>query len=65
MDSFDAFVMHEARQAKALAMRPKCGVCKEPIQSDEAICYDGDYYCEDCKEEFIELMIDLYTERIN
>ena len=37
------------------SIRPKCKCCEYEITSDMAYCLGGDWYCEDCEEEFFEI----------
>lgn len=39
-----------------LNMLPKCTCCGYPIQQEEALCIDGNYYCDDCVEDMIVLI---------
>lgn len=33
--------------------RPKCSCCGEPIFEEKAIYYDCEWWCDDCKYEFL------------
>lgn len=33
---------------KWLKSRPVCAECGEPIQQDDAVCINGEWYCDDC-----------------
>lgn len=43
---------HEAYQNRRLGKLPKCEICGEPIQQTKAVCYNDQWCCEDCEEEF-------------
>ena len=49
-DNADLWLM---QQEQKLARRPKCDVCKEPIQDDFAYVLGGVRYCPSCWEEFV------------
>lgn len=44
-----------------LERRPKCCACGEHIQTETAIYYNGDYYCDECEDEFLEEVKKDYT----
>ncbi len=53
-DNYDLYCQHEAEQEKWLAKRPKCDICKEPIQDEFLYDMDGVIMCKKCME--IEFM---------
>lgn len=63
-DSYDEFVLHEAEQLEKLKQGPICCCCQEAIMEDVAICYNGDWYCDDCEDAFIDVMRQEYRERV-
>ena len=45
-------------ERKYLAKLPKCSECDEPIQQEDAVCIEGEWYCDDClnnMREYIEV----------
>lgn len=38
-------------QEEKLERLPKCCECGEPIQQEEAVEIDGNWYCEDCEDK--------------
>ena len=50
-DSYDLFVENEARLEKILARLPKCCLCGEPIQQEDAVRLGNDWYCDDCLDD--------------
>ena len=51
IDNYDLWEAHDREQERQLARLPKCCCCGEPIQQEEAVCIDEDYYCEECEDE--------------
>ena len=49
-DNSDLFERHDAEQEAELRKLPVCCKCKEHIQQEEAVCYNGKWYCEDDEE---------------
>lgn len=47
-DAYDRFVDEEMRRAKMLERLPKCGLCEDHIQQEDAVRIDGKYYCDNC-----------------
>ncbi len=52
------FMRHDYEQQKALARLPKCCRCLMPIQQDDAVCIDGEYYCDECLDSMREYIGD-------
>lgn len=63
-DSYDEFVAHDARKESRLKERPVCCSCGEPIQEEFAYQLNGDWYCEDCEDVFIDVIRREYRERV-
>ena len=43
---------YSAEQDRRLSKLPRCSCCKEPIQQEKAVCYEGRWSCEECEIEF-------------
>ena len=44
----------EEEQEKKLKRLPLCICCEEHIRQDDAVCIDGDYYCDECLADMRE-----------
>lgn len=45
--------------------RPRCYVCDCVIESEYAVKYDGDFYCEDCEEIiWTDILRDRFVEKV-
>lgn len=44
----------DAELQRLLERLPKCTVCCEPIQQEDAVCINGDYYCDNCLDNMRE-----------
>ena len=53
----------EREEAKYRESLPECECCGEPIQSDYTYIILGDYYCEECAEEWLKAC-SVPTERL-
>jgi formylmethanofuran dehydrogenase subunit E len=53
-DPLKDFDRWDSQQQKRLDSLPKCKNCTHPIQQEDAVCIDGDYWCDDCLEEMRE-----------
>ena len=42
------FNRYNAEQQRRLESLPECANCGEHIQQEDAVCIDGDYYCDEC-----------------
>lgn len=49
-----------AAQERKLELLPKCCCCGEPIQTEEAICVNDEWYCEECELDAWEVVRDHY-----
>ena len=53
-DPVDASLsLHEIEEERYLESLPVCSCCEEPIQSDITYVIDGEYFCEECGEEWL------------
>ena len=50
-DPLADFHRHDREQERALSLLPKCGRCRERIQSEFCNEVDDEYVCDDCIEE--------------
>ena len=46
------YEMHEYRQYQELKKLPKCSVCHEHIQDEEAYCIHDCWVCNECMSDF-------------
>ena len=65
MDNSDLFERHDAEQERELRKLPVCCCCGDPIQQEQAVCFNGNFYCEDCEDEAWELIRKEYLEDIS
>lgn len=52
-DNYDLYKRYDRQQAEYEAKLPLCACCGEPIQSERMFDIGG-WYCEECKDTFIE-----------
>lgn len=57
-DAYDMWLAHDARQQKELEQLPECCHCCYPIQQEEAVCIDDQWYCNDCLETYYTKSLD-------
>ena len=50
----EALDRREAEEQRWLDSLPKCCECGEPIQDEYLYNFHGDYYCEECMNDFKE-----------
>jgi formylmethanofuran dehydrogenase subunit E len=50
-DAYDLHVENEERLEKMLARLPKCCLCGEHIQQEDAVRIGHAYYCDDCLKD--------------
>lgn len=50
MDNYDMWRQHDMEQSRRLERLPVCSYCGEPIQQEDAVCIDGEWFCDDCLE---------------
>lgn len=55
-DYNDLYDEYGCKQHAITARLPKCCKCQDPIYQEKAICYLGNWYCEDCEDEFFEII---------
>ena len=65
LDNYDLWERHDREQAKWLESLPICKYCGHPIQQEQAVCIEGDYYCEECEDEAWERLRKEYLEDID
>ena len=65
LDNYDLWEAHDRRQAKRMAKLPTCKCCGYEVQQEEAVCIEGDWYCEDCEDEAWERIRKDYLEDID
>lgn len=53
---------YEARRERSLRRHPLCLRCRERIVADEFYNFDGDYVCEDCRDDYISVNFKVNTE---
>ncbi len=53
-DNYDLWEQRDREQHRRLARFPKCTRCGEHIQQEDAVCIDGNYYCDNCLKELRE-----------
>lgn len=41
----------DAEQERALERLPRCTRCRYRIEDEDAVCIDGDWYCDECLKE--------------
>ena len=55
----------EAREAKRLKRFPCCAICGEHIDQEDAVCFHGEWICDDCLDDLrvvLEEMEEEYDE---
>ena len=63
-DSYDEFIAHDAKREDKLSECPVCCSCGGHIQEEFAYQFNNDWYCDDCEDEFIDIIRQEYRERI-
>jgi formylmethanofuran dehydrogenase subunit E len=61
-DNYDIWEAHDIEMERRRARRPVCECCGEHIQGDTAYLIHGDWYCEDCMDNYKELVEDYIDE---
>ena len=64
IDNYDLWEAHDNEQEAWLETLPVCKCCGHPIQQEEAVCIDGDWYCEYCEDEAWERLRKDFLENI-
>lgn len=64
IDNYDLFKMHDREQEERMARLPRCKCCGYKVQQEQAVCIEGDYYCEDCEDEAWERLRKDYLEDV-
>ena len=57
-DNYDIWRAHDIEMERRRARRPVCECCGKHIQSETAYLIQGDWYCEDCMDNYKELVED-------
>lgn len=63
-DPLADFDRYEAEKKKWLDSLQTCNCCKEPIQQEKAIHYNGKWCCEDCEGTFWQDIREDFLERV-
>lgn len=53
---------YDAEQERALERLPRCTCCNEPIQQDDAVCINDEWFCDGCLVDYFRKPIDDYIE---
>ena len=53
-DPIKDFEKHDAEQQERLKKFPVCKLCDHPIQQEDAVCFNGRWYCDECLSEHRE-----------
>ena len=61
-DSYDIWEAQDIAKERRRARRPVCECCGEHIQSETAYLIHGDWYCEECMDNYKELVEDYIDE---
>ena len=48
------FLARDAEQEMQLEKLPICTSCGEPIQQDDAVCFGGVHWCDECLDDLRE-----------
>lgn len=51
-DNLDMFERYDAAREAELQKLPVCSICKEYIQQEHAVFYNGKWSCKECEEDF-------------
>ena len=43
---------YEAEKARALERLPLCCCCDEPIQQEDAVCINDEWFCDSCLADY-------------
>lgn len=50
MDNLEMWERHDAEQERRLQRLPRCKICREPIQQEDAVYIDG-FICDECLDD--------------
>lgn len=50
-DNFDIWEAHDIEMERRRMRLPECACCGEHIQQEDAVCINGDWYCDSCLDE--------------
>lgn len=64
MDNYGRWEAHDNEKERRLARRPICCICKEHIQEEKMISYNGKCCCplDECEWEFWQIMREDFME---
>lgn len=51
IDNFALWEMHDREEQEQLDRLPLCECCNQPIQQEQAVYYNDQWFCEDCEDE--------------
>lgn len=51
-DPIADFLRHDEQCQRNARRLPRCVECGEPIQDEYAYCFDGEWTCEDCMQNY-------------
>ncbi len=54
IEAYDLWEAHDRQQEQALNRMPVCCKCKEHIQDEYGYRLDGDLYCYDCAQDWLD-----------
>lgn len=52
IDNYDLWEQRDIEQSRWLERLPKCAECGKPIQQETAVILYGDWYCDECLDDF-------------
>lgn len=61
-DAYDLWEAQDIENERRLARRPKCSVCDNRIQDEEAYLINGDFVCEKCLERDFKIWVEDYID---
>lgn len=56
------FDCYDAEQERMLEKLPRCCCCDEPIQQEDAVCIDDNWFCDGCLADYLRKPVDDYIE---
>ena len=51
----------DAEQAIQLEMLPECCCCNEPIQQEDAVCINDEWFCDSCLADYFRKPVEDYA----
>lgn len=55
-DPVKDFLRHDRERERRLLRLPKCCECGEHIQQERAVCINDFWYCDECLDDFREVI---------